>query len=313
VLQAGTALESEEVAPHQDGLHTYISIKFPLRDAAGVVYAVCGIATDITERKKLEEERGLLLEQEKSARAVAEAAVRMRDEFLSIASHELYTPITSLKLTLQCLMRGATTLPAGAPKLLGVAERQCQRLVRLIEDLLNVTRAQAGKLELKLEEVDLRALSQEVVERLDAELKRAGTMVVWRAEAPVLGTWDRARMDQVVTNLLLNAIKYGGGKPIEISVTAEGDKAELVVADRGIGIDPSRQPHIFERFERGVSAQHYGGLGLGLYICRQIVVAHGGSIRVESELGVGSAFIVELPRHRCSHPQPTDVSPAARC
>lgn len=308
VLLAGTALETEEVVPQDGASHTYISIKFPLRDAAGVAYAVCCISTDITERKKIEEERGLLLEQEQRTRTAAEAAVQMRDDFLSIASHELYTPIAGLKLVLQGIMRDTTGLPPRGQKLLVLAERQCQRIVRLIEDLLNVTRIQAGKLALSVEELDLRALSREVVDRFEAELKQAGSSVVWRAEAPVVGTWDRARMDQVVTNLMLNAIKYGAGKPIEIHLAADDERARLVVADNGIGIEPSRLPYIFERFERGVSAQHYGGLGLGLYISRQIVVAHGGSIGVESELGVGTTFIVELPRRGCRGSKPAEVT-----
>ncbi|AUX31384.1 MULTISPECIES: ATP-binding protein [Sorangium] len=311
VLLAGTALEDEEVMPQDDGVHTYVAIKFPLRDAAGVPYAVGGISTDITERKRIEAERALLLEDEQRARAAAEAAVRMRDDFVSIASHELYTPIAGLKLAVQGLMREATALPAGAQRLAGMADRQCRRLVRLIEDLLNVARIQAGKLELTLGDVDLRALSREVVEDFDVELKQSGSTVIWRADAPVVGMWDRARLEQVVTNLVLNAIKYGRGKPIEISVAAEGEMAKLVVADRGIGIDPSRVPYIFERFERGVSAQHYGGLGLGLYISRRIVIAHGGSIRVESELGAGAAFIVDLPLRRRRHALPTEVSPPA--
>ncbi|WP_438001119.1 PAS domain-containing sensor histidine kinase [Sorangium sp. So ce185] len=310
-ILAGTALEDEEVMPQDDGVHTYLAIKFPLRDAAGVPYAVGGISTDITERKKIEAERALLLEEEQRARAAAEAAVRMRDDFVSIASHELYTPIAGLKLAVQGLMREATALPAGAQRLAGMAERQCRRLVRLIEDLLDVARIQAGKLELKLEDVDLRALSREVVEDFEVELKQSGSTVTWRADAPVVGSWDRARLEQVVTNLVLNAIKYGRGKPIEISVAADGEMAKLVVADRGIGIAASCVPYIFERFERGVSAQHYGGLGLGLYISRRIVDAHGGSIRVESELGAGAAFIVDLPLRPRRHALPTEVSPPA--
>ncbi|WP_437562238.1 ATP-binding protein [Sorangium sp. So ce542] len=307
-LLAGTALKDEEVMPQDDGVHTYLAIKFPLRDAAGVPYAVGGISTDITERKEIEAERALLLEDEQRARAAAEAAVRMRDDFVSIASHELYTPIAGLKLAVQGLMREATTLPAGAQRLAGMADRQCRRLVRLIEDLLDVARIQSGKLELKLGEVDLRALSREVVEDFDVELKQSGSTVSWRADAPVVGMWDRSRLEQVVTNLVLNAIKYGRGKPIEISVAAEGEVARLVVADRGIGIDASCVPYIFERFERGVSAQHYGGLGLGLYISRRIVNAHGGSIRVESEFGAGSAFIVDLPLRGPRQALPAEAS-----
>lgn len=304
VLLAGEPLEAEEVVPHHDGLHTYLSLKFPLRDRAGGVYAVCGISTDITERKKLEERRALLLEQEQQARAAAEAAVRMRDDFLSIASHELYTPIAGLKLAVQGMGRESEALPPRARRLLVLAERQCQRVVKLIGDLLDVTRIQADKLALRLEEVDLRALSWEVVERLEAELHQSGSSVRWRADAPVVGTWDRARMEQVVTNLMLNAIKYGAGRPIDVSLDARGERVRLVVADSGIGIEPSRVPRVFERFERGVSAQHYGGLGLGLYITRQIVAAHGGTIEVESEPGVGTSFTVEVPMHTGGLPPP---------
>lgn len=251
---------------------------------------------EIAERKKLEEALALLLEHEKEAREAAEAAVRMRDDFLSIASHELYTPIAGLKLAVQGMQCDGAALPPRVRKLLGLAERQCQRVVRLIGDLLDVTRIQVGDLALVLEEIDLRALAQEVVERLEAELIQSGSSVRWRADAPVVGTWDRARMEQVVTNLLLNAIKYGAGQPIEVTLEAGDERARLVVADGGIGIEPSRVPHIFERFERGVSAQHYGGLGLGLYITRQIVAAHGGTIEVATALGAGSSFVVEIPR-----------------
>jgi signal transduction histidine kinase len=194
------------------------------------------------------------------------------------------------------MMREAR-LPAHLKRLLALAEQQCQRVVKLIEALLDVTRIQVGNLALSVEELDLQALTREVVERFEAELSQAGIGVIWRAEAPVVGTWDRARIEQVVTNLVLNAIKYGAGHPLEIHLIAAHDRAKLVVADKGIGIEPSRLPHIFERFERGVSARHYSGLGLGLYITRQIIVAHGGTIDVESELGVGTTFVVELPRH----------------
>ena len=306
VLTTGSPSEVEVVVPQADGPHTYLTLKFPLRDDLGVPYAVCGIATDITERKRIEQERIQLLAQEQQARAAAEAAVQMRDEFLSVASHELYTPITSLKLALQSLLRGAQNFPAGPPRLLGVAEHQSRRLVNLIEDLLNVSRIQAGKLELHLEEFDLLALAREVVWRFEAELGQTQSSITWQAEGPVVGVWDKSRIDQVVTNLVLNAIKYGAGRPIEIRVTAVKEMAWLVVADRGIGIEPDRLPHIFERFERGVSARNYGGLGLGLYITQQIVHAHAGSIHVKSQPGAGAVFTVELPRERPSPAPKTD-------
>jgi signal transduction histidine kinase len=168
----------------------------------------------------------------------------------------------------------------------------------LVKELLDVSTIQAGKLALHLEAVDLVALAQEVAERFEEELAQARSPLRWRLEGPVVGTWDRDRLDQVVTNLLMNAMKFGAGKPIEVCITARHGKARLVVADQGIGIVPDRLPHIFSRFERGVSVRSYGGLGLGLYIAHQIVEAHGGSIGVESTPGRGSIFTVEFPCQR---------------
>jgi signal transduction histidine kinase len=253
----------------------------------------------ITERKKVEEDRLRLLHEEQQARATAEEAVRTRDEFLSIASHELYTPITSLKLAVQSMTRSGQFASC---KLVGLADRQCERLAKLVDDLLSATKAQAGKLELHREDVDLVALCREVAARFEVELEQARSSVSWKIDGAVQGAWDRSRMEQVVTNLLLNAIKYGAGGTIEIRVSTTNMNATLTVADHGIGIAPERLPHVFDRFERAVSAQHYGGLGLGLYITREIVRAHGGSVGVSSEPGVGSVFTVELPVRRLDRP-----------
>ncbi|MDC3986865.1 GAF domain-containing sensor histidine kinase [Polyangium jinanense] len=235
------------------------------------------------------------IEQEQLARATAESALRLRDDFLYVASHELHTPIVSQKLTLQSLLREAQKSPSGTPKLLVRAEAQCRRLERLVEDLLDVSRIQAGELELHREEVELVALSREVTARFETELAQVRSPLLWRIDGPVVGFWDRARLEQVLTCLVHNAIKYGAGQPIEVELSVLDGKAWLTVADRGIGIAPDRLPHIFERFERGVPTKNYGGLGLGLYIARQIVEALGGSIRVESKLGQGSRFTIELP------------------
>jgi signal transduction histidine kinase len=135
-----------------------------------------------------------------------------------------------------------------------------------------------------------------VLARLKLDLERARCPVSLWDGGEIVGHWDRSRVDQIVTNLIANAIKFGAGKPIEISLREEAGTARLAVRDHGIGIDPALQGQIFERFERAVSDKHYGGLGLGLYISRRIAEAHGGSIRVQSELGAGATFIVELPR-----------------
>jgi len=229
----------------------------------------------------------------------AQEGIRIREEFLTVASHELYTPITSLMLSLQAMLpsvrSGEALNPQTMQKLLDLASRQGRRLTRLVGDLLDVSRIERGRLLLDLGEVELGALVREVVERLEPDLARSQCALSLAMNAPVTGHWDRSRLDQVITNLLANSIKFGAGRPVEISVSAEGAVARLMVRDSGIGINVARQSRIFERFERAASAEHYGGLGLGLYISRRIVEAHGGSIRVDSRPGAGSTFSVELP------------------
>jgi PAS domain S-box-containing protein len=269
----------------------------PVKSASGTRYGRAMYCRDITETKRAEAERERLLSTEQAARAAAEEAIRARDEFLSIASHELRTPLTSVQLVVQSALRAASDEPA--PQLsrrsLECLERQMRRLDKLISALLDTSRIRAGRLELELEPTDLGAVTREVIARFGDDLKRSGSPLSLRAEAPVVGMWDRSRVDQVVTNLLSNAIKYGRGEPIEVHVEARADKARLVVQDRGLGIPKEHMPQMFKRFERAVSARHYGGLGLGLHIVQQIVEKHGGSVTFESELGVGSTFTVELP------------------
>jgi PAS domain S-box-containing protein len=231
----------------------------------------------------------------------AQAAVAARDEFLSIASHELRTPLTALRLALENMRRVSTREaierlpPQYVERVLATAERQGQRLEKLVAALLDVSRIQMGRLELEVDEVDLGAVVGDVAAQFEDEAAQTGSVVQVRGDA-VRGYWDRLRISQVVTNLLANAVKYGGGNPVEIEFGLHDDRASLVVRDHGIGIDPADQPQIFERFERAVSSRNYGGLGLGLYIVKRIVEAHGGSIRVESAKGQGAAFFVDLPR-----------------
>lgn len=231
----------------------------------------------------------------------AQAAVAARDEFLSIASHELRTPLTALRLALENMRRVSTreaieTLPPQyVERVLGTAERQGQRLEKLVAALLDVSRIHMGRLELDVEEVELGAVVGEAMGAIEDEAAQTGSAIVVRGD-PVRGYWDRLRVSQVVTNLLSNAVKYGGGKPVHVDYGVRGDRAFLVVRDQGIGIDPANQPQIFERFERAVSSRNYGGLGLGLYIVKRIVEAHGGAIRVDSRPGAGATFEVELPQ-----------------
>jgi signal transduction histidine kinase len=162
-----------------------------------------------------------------------------------------------------------------------------------------VSRIETGRLRLEVTQFELGALVRDVADRLEPELARRGCSLSIRAGGPIHGRWDRSRLEQVVTNLLSNAVKFGPGQPVEISIAAEAGIARIAVRDRGIGISADLHARIFGRFERAVSVEHYGGLGFGLYISRRIVEAHGGSIRVESELGSGSTFTVEIP---CASP-----------
>jgi signal transduction histidine kinase len=227
----------------------------------------------------------------------ANEAIRLRDEFLSIASHELNTPIASLKLVTKGLEApDVPPSPATLSKVMSIIARQSQRLATLVSDLLDVAQMPTGKFTLHPESVELASLVGEVVELMSGELERAKCRLVVTAHPGLVGHWDRVRLQQVVANLLSNSIKFAPGKDIEVTVASGGNgQARLVVTDHGIGIPPERLPHIFGRFERAVSASHYGGLGLGLYIVHTIVKAHGGSISAASVPGEGAKFTVELP------------------
>ena len=217
-----------------------------------------------------------------------------------MASHELRTPLTTLRLSVESLL-----LLAGSNKTLAAEALQgslqrvlrgTERLEYLTGELLDVTRIAKGNLELHPTATDLATLVRGVVADFELELGSAGCTVSLTTEAGALtGTWDAAQITRVVTNLLTNAIKFGRGRPIEVAVAHADGSAQLTVRDHGIGIDPARMPFVFERFERAVRSTNYGGLGLGLFIARSIVQAHGGTISVASEEGAGSTFTVRLP------------------
>jgi signal transduction histidine kinase len=230
----------------------------------------------------------------------AQEAVRLRDEFLSVASHELKTPLTPLSLKLDSLARelGSEAPTPGSErrrKDVEVLQRQVRRLSDLVTDLLDVSRIGARRLILCLDQVELTALAREVALRFEPEAVRVGSRINIQGDESITGTWDRLRLEQVITNLLSNALKYGAGTPIELKVWDEDGRAKLSVKDEGIGIAPEALTKIFGRFERGVSQRHYGGLGLGLFITREIVEAHGGTVEVESQAEHGAVFTVSLP------------------
>ncbi len=274
---------------------------FAVPDAAGGEVRYVGIKRDVSEREaahRRSEELALELRR----------ALDARQEFLSIASHELKTPITALTLQLDAILRAAQrgddTLPREwVVDRFGGARRQVVRLVQLVDSLLDLSRIDAGRFRLNLDAVDFVAVFRESVERFRDELARAKCPLILRARGSIHGVSDAQRVDQVVTNLLSNAVKYGHGAPVEATIEAVGDRLRFSVRDEGIGIAEGDQGRVFERFERAVSDRRYGGFGLGLFIAREIVRALGGEISVVSAPGRGSLFTVELPRE--SRPSPT--------
>jgi signal transduction histidine kinase/DNA-binding response OmpR family regulator len=254
------------------------------------------VAQDIARRCALAMENARLFQE-------ARAAIHVRDEFLSIASHELRTPLTPLQIQVHTLAQRIVEFvqadkQAWLEERLETIRRQTRRLDRLVSELLDISRILGGKLNLDLESVDL----CDVVRTVVADLREQGNVDRSRVDlhvdldGSIVGHWDRTRIEQVVSGLLSNAIKFGGGQPITIAATTDARTATLVVRDQGVGIAPADQERIFDRFERAVSVRNYGGLGLGLFIARQVVEAMGGTIRVRSQLGQGATFTVTLPR-----------------
>ena len=234
--------------------------------------------------------------------------MRVRQDFLSIAGHELKTPLTSVLLNLRAVdntlqASGRADDPRFAARWQALG-RQIGRLEGLVDQLLDVSRITAGKMVLLPEPIDLAELVHDVVDHFDpAHPSQPGADAIEvKVAGPVEGSWDRLRLEQILTNLLSNAVKYGGGRPIsvEVGTTGAGKDADAVLAvrDRGIGMSPDELGRIFGRFERGAAERNYGGLGLGLWIVRQVVDAMGGSITVDSALERGSTFTVRLPRRR---------------
>jgi PAS domain S-box-containing protein len=252
------------------------------------------LAEDLARRAATSLDNGLLYQE-------AQEAIRARDLFLSIASHELNTPLTSLTLNIQTLQRALQRAASGAlsPELVDTrlqsVQRQLRRLGKLIHELLDISRITAGKLRLEPEEVDLAVLARDLALRFSDDLIRAGGELRLETPESVVGVWDRLRLEQILQNLLSNAIKYGRGLPIEVQVRTDAERALVVVKDQGIGIATEDQARLFQRFERLASERHYSGFGLGLWIVRQILDAMGGRIHVQSEPGQGSVFTVELP------------------
>jgi PAS domain S-box-containing protein len=253
-----------------------------------------GLAEELARRAGLAVDNARLFHE-------AQEALKARDEFLSMASHDLRSPLTSLRLQLQAVRRNLlpeSDGPRSTEKLAARVEsmeRQTDRMLHMMDALLDITQMTAGRLELKRQKLDLVEMVRASVATLEEELRQSGVQVRLHAEGPVEGMWDSLRLEQIIDNLLSNAVKYGQGRPVDITVSTDGTTATLEVRDQGVGVAPEDQERLFERFERVRLDRGVTGYGVGLWIVRRVVEAHGGSISIKSRLGEGASFIVQLP------------------
>ncbi|QSQ21383.1 PAS domain S-box protein [Pyxidicoccus parkwayensis] len=281
------------------GIESYLAVPLRVGEQKRGVFALLSATPErrltVTDQVFVEELAGRAALALDNARLFREAQQAV--ELIGVAAHDLGNPLNTLQLLLRRLHR--MELPRGSEKVregLGTALKQTQRLGQLLLNLLDLSRLSSGKLLLDVAPVDLAELAHEVVERFAEQAEEAGCKLVFDAELGLVGRWDRLRLDRVVTNLLSNALKFGKGRPVEVRVERVGaQRARLRVKDQGQGIALASQGRIFNRFEREPSAGKHAGFGLGLYIVRQLVEAHGGVIRVESTPGEGACFVVELP------------------
>lgn len=256
-------------------------------DSKGTPLTFAGISIDITDSKLTEQK--------------LKEALQFRDEFLSVASHELKTPLTSLKLQVQTAARKLSKpeIPFGKTEmetLLMKNDAQVDRLTRLVDDMLDLSRIQSGRLSFVFRENDLCHLLSECQELFREQFEHLGSKLTLELRVPhATGYFDRERLEQVITNLLTNAIKYGKNKPVTMTLERKDRTAVIRVSDNGTGIAKENLEKVFRKFERAVSPSEVSGLGIGLYISREIIEAHGGKIWVESQWGTGSSFFVELP------------------
>ncbi|MCA1245282.1 hybrid sensor histidine kinase/response regulator [Massilia sp. MS-15] len=247
------------------------------------------------------QEQETLLRELHQTQEELQRSLRMRDEFMSLVAHELRTPLNTLFLEAQMrslqLKRGtlATIAPEQFEAMIRRDERQIKSMIRLIDDMLDVSRMRSGQLSIRPGQVQLMDLLERVVSDLSLQAAATGCRLSLLPHPPVQGCWDEFRIEQVVVNLLTNALRYGGGQPVEVSVQYAQDLVSIHVRDEGKGISPNDLERIFEPYERGARNGEPKGLGLGLYISRQLALSHGGELRVTSRPGEGSTFTLVLP------------------
>ena len=295
--------EDEGWRIRKDGTRFWANVVLTaLRAENGELVGFAKVTRDLTERRRLE------LEQLRLGKA--EEAIRLRDEFLSLAAHELKTPLTVLQMQLDTLSDRMDQSGQRVATKLQRAAQSSERLANLVESLLDVSRIATGRFALKIEDIDLVECVTRLVDGLHPTSARARCEIVVDAEGSIVGAWDRLRLEQALTNLLANAIKYGAGKPIRISIRQHGSEVLLEVRDHGPGVPETELGRIFERFERAASIRHYGGLGLGLYLIQAIVEAHGGSVAAENAADGGALFKVTLPLRAVVAPAETPTETA---
>lgn len=303
VFEGGTLIDipEEPIETRFNGARILHTKKIPLYDTQGNPQYLVGISEDITEKKQAAGLRQKIY-QEQIAREEAEKSLSSRDEFISIASHELKSPISSLKLQAQLFQR---KLSQGSPEsltpekinqLIDLTITQTNRLDRLVNDMLDVSRIRTGKLTMVYSNFNFVDLVKEVLHDMQNEFNHAGVTpsFTFKPES-IIGHWDYMRIEQVVINLLTNALRYGKSRPIDIRLSKKKECVELSVHDQGIGISQDNLEKIFDRFERAVGRNEVSGLGLGLFISKQIIELHQGRIWAESQLDVGSSFFINLP------------------
>jgi len=307
--------EEEGWRVRKDGTRFWAQVVITaLKNSEGQVWGFGKVTRDLTERKKaedalrqaneeLEARVKLRTEELQREKSIAENAVKERDIFFSIASHELKTPLSALRLQAQLRKRSVLKgdfsdfAPENLLDLCTDDERQVDRLIFLVDNMLNISRLTSGNFHLHVEEFILEEMVQKAVQRMEPILRETGNLCSVSLGAELTrGQWDAHRLEQVLTNLLSNAGKYAPGTPVEVSVQAEGTHVTIRVRDQGPGIPAAAQTRIFEPFERLKSAEKASGMGLGLYIAKQIVEAHQGSLRLESAAGEGTTFIIQLPK-----------------
>lgn len=274
-----------------------------VNDLEGNILGFAKVTRDLTERRLAEasmQDANRDLEMRIQRRTVElEHALQSRDEFLSIASHELKTPLTSLKLQLQMTELNLNSKQSfdreQCVQAVSLSLRQVESLSRLVEDLLDISRIRSGKFNLDVQPVNLSHLIKSITEKFKGHMDKVGSKLVLDLQEGVNGKWDPQRLEQIFTNLISNALKYAPGSPIQIKTTADCKNAVISILDAGPGIPQDKLNSIFERFERASEAHSVSGLGLGLYIVKKIVEAFEGKIHVKSEIGKFTEFKVEIP------------------